>query len=156
MTARSINDLPADYIQEMDLPENYVPTDKEEYMSDLQLEYFRRRIVQWKEELLIESNETIANLKSEARDISDEAERASRETENTFELRTRDRYRKLLKKINKALDRFKTGDYGYCEETDEEIGLPRLIARPIATLCIDAQERWELKQKITKEKSIIE
>ena len=151
MTARSINDLPADYIQEMDLPENYVPTDKEEYMSDLQLEYFRRRIVQWKEELLIESNETIANLKSEARDISDEAERASRETENTFELRTRDRYRKLLKKINKALDRFKTGDYGYCEETDEEIGLPRLIARPIATLCIDAQERWELKQKITKE-----
>jgi len=151
MTARSINDLPADYIQQMDLPENYIPNDKEEYMSDLQLEYFRRRIVQWKEELLIESNETIANLKSEARDISDEAERASRETENTFELRTRDRYRKLLKKINKALDRFKTGDYGYCEETDEEIGLPRLIARPIATLCIDAQERWELKQKITKE-----
>ncbi|VAW45372.1 DksA family protein PA5536 (no Zn-finger) [hydrothermal vent metagenome] len=151
MAEKSIKDLPADYVPKMDLPEGYVPTDKEEYMSDKQVEYFRRRIIQWKEELLIESNETIANLKSEARDISDDAERASRETENTFELRTRDRYRKLLKKINKALDRFKTGDYGFCEETDEEIGLPRLIARPIATLCIDAQERWELKQKITKE-----
>jgi len=151
MAERSINDLPSDYVPKMDLPEGYVPTEKEEYMSDKQVEYFRRRIIQWKQELLIESNETIANLKSEARDISDDAERASRETENTFELRTRDRYRKLLKKINKALDRFKTGDYGYCEETDEEIGLPRLIARPIATLCIDAQERWELKQKITKE-----
>ncbi len=151
MAEKSIKDLPADYVPKMDLPEGYVPTDKEEYMSDKQVEYFRRRIIQWKEELLIESNETIANLKSETRDISDDAERASRETENTFELRTRDRYRKLLKKINKALDRFKTGDYGFCEETDEEIGLPRLIARPIATLCIDAQERWELKQKITKE-----
>ena len=151
MAERSVNDLPADYVPKMDLPEGYKPTDKEEYMSDKQVEYFQRRIIQWKQELLIESNEAIANLKSEARDISDDAERASRETENTFELRTRDRYRKLLKKINKALDRFKTGDYGYCEETDEEIGLPRLIARPIATLCIDAQERWELKQKITKE-----
>ena len=151
MAERSINDLPEDYVPKMDLAEDYVPSEKEEYMSDQQLEYFRRRIIQWKEDLLKESNETIANLKSEARDIRDEAERASRETENTFELRTRDRYRKLLKKINKALDRFKTGDYGYCEETDEEIGLPRLIARPIATLCIDAQERWELKQKITKE-----
>lgn len=151
MAEKSINDLPADYVPKMDLPEGYEPTKKEEYMSDMQLEYFRRRIIQWKEELLKESNETIANLKSEARDISDEAERASRETENTFELRTRDRYRKLLKKVNKALDRLKSGDYGYCEETDEEIGLPRLIARPIATLCIDAQERWELKQKITKE-----
>lgn len=151
MAEKNINDLPADYVPQMDLPENYVPNDKEEYMSDKQVEYFRRKITQWKEELLIESNETIANLKSEARDISDEAERASRETENTFELRTRDRYRKLLKKINKALDRVKSGDYGYCEETEEDIGLPRLIARPIATLCIDAQERWELKQKITKE-----
>lgn len=151
MAERSINDLPADYVPKMELPEGYEPSKKEEYMSDMQVEYFRRRIIQWKEELLKESSETIANLKSEARDISDEAERASRETENTFELRTRDRYRKLLKKVNKALDRIKTGDYGYCEETDEEIGLPRLIARPIATLCIDAQERWELKQKITKE-----
>ena len=98
MAERSINDLPADYVPKMELPDGYVPNDKEEYMSDKQLEYFQRRIEQWKEDLLIESNETIANLKSEARDISDEAERASRETENTFELRTRDRYRKLLKK----------------------------------------------------------
>lgn len=151
MTDRSINDLPDGYVPELELPDGYLPTAKDEYMCDEHLEYFRRRIEQWKEELLKESNETINNLKSEARDISDEAERASRETENTFELRTRDRYRKLLKKINKALNRFKTGDYGYCEETDEEIGLPRLIARPIATMCIDAQERWELKQKITRE-----
>jgi len=151
MAERSINDLPRDYVPSMELPDGYVPNDKEEYMCDEHLEYFRRRIEQWKEDLLIESSETIANLQSEARDISDEAERASRETENTFELRTRDRYRKLLKKINKALERFNTGDYGYCEETDEEIGLPRLLARPIATMCIDAQERWELKQKITRE-----
>ncbi|MFC3193971.1 RNA polymerase-binding protein DksA [Marinicella sediminis] len=151
MAERSINDLPEDYIPSLELPDGYVPTDKEEYMCDKHLEYFRRRIEQWKEDLLIESSETIANLQAEARDISDEAERASRETENTFELRTRDRYRKLLKKINKALERFNTGDYGYCEETDEEIGLPRLLARPIATMCIDAQERWELKQKITRE-----
>ncbi len=151
MAERSINDLPEGYTPKLDLPDGYVPSEKEEYMCDKHIEYFRRRIEQWKEELIKESNETIANLRAEARDVSDEAERASRETENTFELRTRDRYRKLLKKVNKALDRIQSGDYGYCEETDEEIGLPRLIARPIATLCIDAQERWELKQKITRE-----
>ncbi len=151
MSERSINDLPEGYVAKLELADGYLPTNKEEYMCDEHIEYFRRRIEQWKEELLKESNETIENLRSEARDISDEAERASRETENTFELRTRDRYRKLLKKVNKALRRIESGDYGYCEETDEEIGLPRLIARPIATMCIDAQERWELKQKITRE-----
>ncbi|WP_246172711.1 RNA polymerase-binding protein DksA [Marinicella rhabdoformis] len=151
MSERSINDLPEGYVAQLELADGYLPTDKDEYMCDEHIEYFRRRIEQWKEELLKESNETIENLRSEARDVSDEAERASRETENTFELRTRDRYRKLLKKVNKALRRIESGDYGYCEETDEEIGLPRLIARPIATMCIDAQERWELKQKITRE-----
>lgn len=151
MSERHINDLPEGYVAQLELADGYLPTDKDEYMCDEHVEYFRRRIEQWKEELLKESNETIENLKSEARDVSDEAERASRETENTFELRTRDRYRKLLKKVNKALRRIESGDYGYCEETDEEIGLPRLIARPIATMCIDAQERWELKQKITRE-----
>ena len=147
MAERSINDLPADYVPKMDLPDGYVPSTKEEYMCDEHLEYFRRRIEQWKEDLLKESNETIANLRSEARDISDEAERASRETENTFELRTRDRYRKLLKKINKALDRFKTGDYGYCEETGEPISIKRLKARPVATLTLEAQERHERMEK---------
>ena len=151
MSEKNINELPEGYVAQLELADGYLPSEKDEYMCDEHVEYFRRRIEQWKEELLKESNETIANLKSEARDISDEAERASRETENTFELRTRDRYRKLLKKVNKALRRIESGDYGYCEETDEEIGLPRLIARPIATMCIDAQERWEMKQKITKE-----
>ncbi len=151
MADRSINDLPEGYEPKIQLDDDYTPTDKEEYMCDKHIEYFRRRILQWKEDLLNESKETISHLRSEARDVSDDAERASRETENTFELRTRDRYRKLLKKINKALDKINEGDYGYCEETDEEIGLQRLIARPIATLCIDAQERWELRQKITRE-----
>lgn len=151
MSERSINDLPEGYVPRLELSDDYLPNAKDEYMCEEHIEYFRRRIEQWKEELLRESNDTIENLRSEARDISDEAERASRETENTFELRTRDRYRKLLKKVNKALNRIESGDYGYCEETDEEIGLPRLIARPIATMCIDAQERWELKQRITQE-----
>ena len=91
--------------------------------------------------------ETISNLQGEVRDVGDEAERATRETENSLELRTRDRYRKLINKINKTLDRLDDGDYGYCEETGEEIGLKRLEARPIATLCLDAQERWEMRQK---------
>ncbi len=151
MSEKNINELPEGYVAQLELADGYLPSEKDEYMCDEHVEYFRRRIEQWKEELLKESNETIANLKSEARDISDEAERASRETENTFELRTRDRYRKLLKKVNKALRRIESGDYGYCEETDEEIGLPRLIARPIATMCIDAQERWAMKQHITTE-----
>jgi DnaK suppressor protein len=97
--------------------------------------------------LVEESRETISNLQSEVRDVGDEAERATRETENSLELRTRDRYRKLINKINKTLTRLDEGDYGYCEETGEEIGLKRLEARPIATLCLDAQERWEIRQK---------
>lgn len=151
MSERSINDLPEGYVPQLELDENYVPSEKEEYMNDKQVEYFRRRIVQWQEELIKESQETINNLQDEVRDIGDEAERASRETENTLELRTRDRYRKLLSKIRKTLDRIQDGDYGYCEETDEEIGLKRLMARPIASMTIDAQERWELRQKLLKE-----
>lgn len=151
MAERSINDLPEGYVPRTKLANSYIPSEKEEYMCDKHLEYFRRKIEQWREELLKESSETIEHLRTENRDVSDDAERASRETENSFELRTRDRYRKLLKKVNKALARIESGDYGYCEETDEEIGLPRLLARPVATLCIDAQERWELRQKITRE-----
>jgi DnaK suppressor protein len=151
MSERSINDLPEGYVSQLELKEGYLPTDKEEYMNDQQLEFFRRRLVQWQDELIQESQETINNLQGEVRDIGDEAERASRETENTLELRTRDRYRKLLSKISKSLTRLQEGDYGYCEETDEEIGLKRLMARPIATMTIDAQERWELRQKLLKE-----
>lgn len=151
MSDRSINDLPEGYVPQVELDEKYKPTDKEEYMNEKQVEYFRRRLVQWQEELIIESQETISNLQDEVRDIGDEAERASRETENTLELRTRDRYRKLLSKITKTLARIQEGDYGYCQETDEEIGLKRLMVRPIATMTIDAQERWELRQKLLKE-----
>jgi DnaK suppressor protein len=129
------------------LPKGYVPSDKEEYMNSDQLEYFRLKLINWRDELIEESRETISNLQGEVRDVGDEAERATRETENSLELRTRDRYRKLINKINKTLIRLEEGDYGYCEETGEEIGLKRLEARPIATLCLDAQERWELRQK---------
>jgi DnaK suppressor protein len=129
------------------LPKGYKPSDKEEYMSPKQLEYFRQKLLAWRAELVEESRETISNLRDEVRDVGDEAERATRETENSLELRTRDRYRKLIKKIDQALSRLDDGEYGYCEETGEEIGLARLEARPIATLCLDAQERWELRQK---------
>jgi len=128
-------------------PAGYQPSDNEEYMSAKQLDYFRNKLVTWRDELIEESRETISNLQQEVRDVGDEAERATRETENSLELRTRDRYRKLINKINKALVRVDEGEYGFCEETGEEIGLQRLEARPIATLCLDAQERWELRQK---------
>jgi len=131
----------------IELPNGYKPTAKEEYMSPRQLEYFRRKLGKWREELVEESRQTIESLRDEVRDVGDEAERATRETENSLELRTRDRYRKLISKIDKALKRIEEGRYGYCEETDEEIGLERLEARPIATLSLDAQERWEHRQK---------
>ena len=129
------------------MPNGSTPSAKEEYMNAKQIAYFRAKLVTWRDELVEESRETISNLQGEVRDVGDEAERATRETENSLELRTRDRYRKLINKINKTLDRLDDGDYGYCEETGEEIGLKRLEARPIATLCLDAQERWELRQK---------
>lgn len=133
--------------QNVQLPEGYKPSESESYMCPEHLEYFRRKLLEWRTDLIEESQETINNLRGEVRDVGDEAERASRETENSLELRTRDRYRKLLGKIDQALARVEDGSYGYCEETGEEIGLARLEARPIATLCLDAQERWELKQK---------
>jgi DnaK suppressor protein len=131
----------------IDLPPNYRPNGKEEYMGPRQLAYFRAKLQKWREELVEESKQTIDNLRDEVRDVGDEAERATRETENSLELRTRDRYRKLIGKIDKALKRIEEGRYGFCEETDEEIGIERLEARPIATLSLDAQERWEHRQK---------
>lgn len=133
--------------KQIKLPEGYKPSDDEEYMCAEHLEYFRQKLLDWRNSLIDESQETINNLRGEVRDVGDEAERASRETENSLELRTRDRYRKLLGKIDEALARVDDGSYGFCEETGEEIGLARLEARPNATLCLDAQERWELKQK---------
>ena len=129
------------------LPKGYKPSPDEEYMNPSQIEYFRQKLTTWRDDLIEESRETISNLQSEVRDVGDEAERATRETENSLELRTRDRYRKLINKINKTLARIDDGEYGYCEETGEEIGLKRLEARPIATLSLDAQERWEIRQK---------
>ena len=141
------SDLPGGYEPQLDLPNNYFPSEKEEYMCEKHLEFFRRKLWVWRAELIEESQQTIDHLKSEVRDVGDEAERATRETDNSLELRTRDRYRKLLKKLEQALRRVDDGEYGYCEETDEEIGLARLDARPIATLSLDAQERWELRRK---------
>ena len=116
-------------------------------MSPLQLEYFRQRLMQWRADLVEESKQTIENLKEEVRDVGDEAERATRETENSLELRTRDRYRKLISKIDSTLKRVDSGDYGYCADTGEEIGLDRLEVRLTAERTIDAQERWEHLQK---------
>ncbi|MGH8190674.1 MAG: RNA polymerase-binding protein DksA, partial [Rhodanobacteraceae bacterium] len=131
----------------IDLPKGYRPGAKEEYMSPKQLAYFRQKLKEWRDQLVEESRQTMENLREEVRDVGDDAERATRETENSLELRTRDRYRKLISKIEKALRKIEEGRYGYCEETDEEIGLDRLEARPIATLSLDAQERREHLQK---------
>lgn len=131
----------------IDLPKGYRPSNDEEYMSPKHLAYFRNKLRDWRDQLVEESRQTMENLRDEVRDVGDEAERATRETENSLELRTRDRYRKLISKIDKALRRIEEGRYGYCEETDEEIGLERLDARPIATLSLDAQERREHLQK---------
>jgi len=116
-------------------------------MNPKHLAYFRQKLKDWRDQLVEESRQTMENLREEVRDVGDDAERATRETENSLELRTRDRYRKLISKIEKALRKIEEGRYGYCEETDEEIGLERLEARPIATLSLDAQERREHLQK---------
>lgn len=130
-------------VQKVELPATYRPSEKEEYMCPEHLEYFRQKLTKWKEELLAESRETLDHLKEENWQEPDVNDRATVETETSLELRTRDRYRKLLDKIDGALRRIERGEYGFCEETGEPIGLRRLDARPIATLCIEAQERHE-------------
>lgn len=134
-------------LDDIKLPQGYRPSPNEEYMSPMHLAYFRQKLDSWRQELITESQETLEHLRTETRDVGDEAERASRESDNILELRTRDRYRKLLHKIEEAIKRIEEGNYGYCEETGEEIGLGRLEARPIATLTVDAQERREMFQK---------
>ncbi len=125
----------------------YKPTDKEDYMNTQQLQYFREKLLKWRAELIAESQETIANLKEENWREPDLSDRASLETEAGVELRTRNRYLKLIGKIDSALRRIEDGSYGYCEETGEPIGLKRLEARPIATMTIEAQERHEKMEK---------
>jgi len=129
------------------LPPDYVPTKKEEYMNDMQLEYFRRKLVEWKKDLLAQSNDTLDDLRQGGLNQPDDIDRASLETDKSLDLRTKDRARKLILKIDEALERIEDGTYGYCEETGEEIGIERLIARPIATLCVEAQERHERMEK---------
>lgn len=129
------------------LPKGYKPTEKEEYMSPRQLEYFKQKLLDWREELLKESQETIEHLKEENWREPDLSDRASLETEAGVELRTRNRYLKLIGKIDAALKRIEDGSYGYCEETGDPIGLKRLEARPVATLTIEAQERHERMEK---------
>lgn len=131
----------------MTLPDGYKPTEKEEYMCDKQLEYFRQKLLTWRDELAQELGETLEHLKEENWQEADIADRATVETDASIELRTRDRYRKVIKKIDDALDRIEQNEYGYCEESGEEIGLKRLEARPIATLTIEAQERHERDER---------
>ena len=131
------------------ISKNYKPTTKEKFMNSKMKEYFRIKLLDWKNELLKESSLTLANLqKEESSAKPDLTDRANEETERSFELRTRDRERKLINKIDSALRRIEEGNYGYCDETGEPIGLKRLIARPIATLSIEAQEKHEKNEKI--------
>ena len=127
--------------------EPYKPTAKEEYMSDRMLAHFSSILVAWKQELMEEVDRTVGHMKNEAANLPDPNHRATQESEFSLELRTRDRERKLLRKIDSALQRIEDGDYGYCAETGEEIGLKRLEARPVATLSVEAQERRELAEK---------
>ena len=129
------------------LPPDYKPSEDEEYMNPNQLEYFRQKLVEWKEELLKESGETIDDLREGGLNEPDLNDRASNETEKALELRTRDRMRKLIKKINQALGRIEDGTYGFCEETGDPIGLSRLEARLVTTLTVEAQERHERLEK---------
>ena len=129
------------------LPPDYRPSEDEPYMNPMMLEYFRQKLLRWRAELLRGSSDTLAQLKEEQLMEPDIADRASRETDRSLELRTRDRERKLVSKIDSALRRIEDGSYGYCEETDEPIGINRLDARPIATMSLEAQERHERMER---------
>jgi DnaK suppressor protein len=131
--------------------ENYRPSEGEPFMNERQREYFRRKLLAWKDELLKESRETLVILQSENENHPDLADRASSETDRAIELRARDRQRKLISKIEAALERLDDGTYGYCEETGEPISLRRLDARPIATLSVEAQERHERREKVYRD-----
>ena len=131
----------------IELPEGYRPSADEPFMNDMQKEFFRRKLTAWRAELLKDSEETLDNLKEGGMTVPDISDRASAEADKALELRTRDRMRKVISKIDAALGKIEDGTYGYCEETGEPIGLERLIARPIATLSIEAQERHERMEK---------
>ncbi|MSP42185.1 MAG: RNA polymerase-binding protein DksA [Alphaproteobacteria bacterium] len=133
------------------LSPKYRPKDSEPFMNPRQREYFRLKLLKWKEDILLESRETLKHLQNESTQHPDMADRASDETDRSIELRTRDRQRKLIAKIDAAVKRLDDGSYGYCEETGEPISLRRLDARPVATLSIEAQERHERREKIHRD-----
>lgn len=134
-----------------ELPKDYRPSSDEEFMSPRQVEYFRRKLLDWKEQILKESRETLSHLQREGLKEPDLTDRASSETDWSVELRTRDRQRKLVAKIDAALRRIENGEYGYCEVTGEPISLERLDARPIATMTVEAQERHERREKVYRD-----
>ena len=136
---------------EVILSDDYRPTEDEPFMNERQLEYFRQKLLDWKADLLDDSKSTIEELQQTTRNIPDIADRASEETDRALELRTRDRQRKLVSKIDAAIRRIDEGEYGYCEDTGEQISLKRLDARPIATLSLEAQERHERAEKVHRE-----
>jgi len=129
----------------------YRPAEDEPFMNERQLEYFKQKLLNWKEDILRESRETLSHLQTDTENHPDIADRASSETDRALELRTRDRQRKLISKIDEALRRIEDGSYGYCEETGEPIGVARLEARPIATLSLEAQERHERRERVHRD-----
>jgi DnaK suppressor protein len=133
------------------LPPDYRPSESEEFMNPLQQEYFRQKLLRWRQDLLREAGDTLASLSKGGIAEADLTDRASVETDRALELRTRDRARKLISKIDQALERIANGSYGYCEETGEPIGLRRLEARPIATMSIEAQERHERMERVHRD-----
>ena len=133
------------------LPEDYRPAEDEPFMNERQLEYFRRKLLTWKSELLDDGRHTIEELQDTTRNIPDITDRATEETNRALELRTRDRQRKLVTKIDEALRRIDEGEYGYCMDTGQPISLKRLDARPTATLCLEAQERHERREKVHRD-----
>ncbi|MGF7163208.1 DnaK suppressor protein [Rhodoligotrophos appendicifer] len=135
----------------IEIASDYKPSDSEPFMNERQREYFRNKLSAWKDEILRESKETLEHLQNESSQLPDLADRASTETDRALELRTRDRQRKLISKIEEALQRLDDGSYGYCEETGEPIGLKRLDARPIATLSLEAQERHERRERVYRD-----
>lgn len=137
--------------KQISLDPDYKPTDNEPFMNERQREYFRGKLLVWKEEILREAKETLVTLQSESENHPDIADRASSETDRAIELRARDRQRKLISKIDAALSRIEDGSYGYCEETGEPISLKRLEARPIATLSLEAQERHERNERVFRD-----
>ncbi|MCI5046754.1 MAG: RNA polymerase-binding protein DksA [Aquisalinus sp.] len=131
--------------------QEYRPSEDEPFMNERQIEYFKKKLNDWKDDILRESRDTLGQLQEDSLHLPDQADRASSETDKALELRTRDRQRKLISKIDSALRRIENGEYGYCEDTGEPISLRRLEARPIATLSLEAQERHERKEKVHRD-----